>query len=97
MRVLYKKMGVETVKLVDEIYEFYRDKLTGDEEDIDILTFALLEEMSYDDLLNLIKELDKQELYNLVGIYLIESLKGKFASEDFGQQKAPSFYHRNIH
>lgn len=94
---MYKKMGVETVKLVDEIYEFYRDKLTGDEEDIDILTFALLEEMSYEDLLNLIKELDKQELYNLVGIYLIESLKGKFASEDYGQQKSPSFYQRNIH
>lgn len=90
-------MGVETVKLVDEIYEFYRDKLSGDEEDIDILTFALLEEMSYDDLLNLIKELDKQELYNLVGIYLIESLKGKFASEDYGQQRAPSLQQRNIH
>ncbi|WP_449622659.1 DUF6154 family protein [Robertmurraya sp. Marseille-Q9965] len=85
------------MKLVDEIYEFYRDKLSGDEEDIDILTFALLEEMSYDDLLNLIKELDKQELYNLVGIYLIESLKGKFANEDYGQQRAPSLQQRNIH
>jgi hypothetical protein len=85
------------LKLVDEIFEFYRDKLTGDEEDIDMLTFALLEEMSYDDLMKIIKELDKQELYDLIGLYLIEALKGKFAREDYGQQKAPTFQHRNIH
>ncbi|MDQ0157848.1 DUF6154 family protein [Robertmurraya andreesenii] len=76
------------MKLVDEIYEFYRDKLTGDDEDIDMLTFALLEEMSYDDLMNIIKELDKQELYDLIGLYLMEALKGKFASKDYGQQRA---------
>lgn len=90
-------MGVEVLKLVDEIFEFYRDKLTGDDEDIDMLTFALLEEMSYEDLLKLIKDLDKQELYDLVGLYLIESLKGKFAQEEYGQRKAPSFQQRNFH
>jgi hypothetical protein len=75
------------MKLVDELFEFYRDKLTGDEEDIDMLAFAILEEMSRDDILNLINELSTQELYNLVGIYLIESLREKFAQEEYGQHR----------
>ncbi|WP_462411238.1 DUF6154 family protein [Neobacillus sp. Marseille-QA0830] len=85
------------MKLVDELYEMYRNKLTGDEEDIDMLAFAFLEEMSHGDLLALIQDMDKQELYNLMGIYLIESLKGKFAQENYGQQRISTYYPRNIH
>lgn len=85
------------MKLVDELYEMYRTKLTGDEEDIDMLAFAFLEEMSHEDLLALIHEMDKQELYDLMGLYLIESLKAKFAQEQYGQQRAPAFHPRNIH
>ena len=77
------------MKLVDELYELYRNKLTGDEEDIDMLAFAFLEEMSREDLLHLIQDMDEQELYTLMGLYLIESLKGKFAKEDYGQQRSP--------
>ncbi|WP_059171482.1 DUF6154 family protein [Bacillus sp. FJAT-27445] len=84
------------MKLVDELYELYRNKLTGDEEDIDMLAFAFLEEMTHEDLLALIQDMDKQELYDLMGIYLIESLKGKFAKDDYGQ-RAVTFYPRNIH
>ncbi|ALC89595.1 hypothetical protein AM500_07335 [Bacillus sp. FJAT-18017] len=84
------------MKLVDELYELYRNKLTGDEEDIDMLAFAFLEEMSHEDLLALIQEMDKQELYNLMGIYLIESLKVKFAKDEYGQRPT-GFHPRNIH
>jgi hypothetical protein len=85
------------MKLVDELYEMYRNKLTGDEEDIDMLAFAFLEEMSHEDLLALIQDMDKQELYSLMGIYLIESLKGKFAQEEYGQHRTNIYYPRNIH
>ncbi|MDF1509374.1 DUF6154 family protein [Robertmurraya sp. DFI.2.37] len=85
------------MKLIDEIFEFYRDKLTGDDEDIDMLAFALLEEMTYDDLMNIIKDLDKQELYDLIGLYMIETLKGKFAQESYGQQRTSSPHSRNLH
>ncbi|MFD2446519.1 DUF6154 family protein [Bacillus sp. CGMCC 1.16607] len=85
------------MKLVDELFELYRDKLTGDEEDIDMLTFAFLEEMEYEDLLHIIQEMEKQELYDLMGVYLIESLKGKFAQEEYGQRRAPIFPQRNVH
>jgi hypothetical protein len=85
------------MKLVDELFELYRDKLTGDEEDIDMLAFAFLEEMEHEDLLHIIQEMDKQELYNLMGVYLIESLKSKFAQQEYGQRRAPFLSHRNIH
>jgi hypothetical protein len=41
--------------------------------------------------------MDKQELYDLMGLYLIESLKGKFAQEEYGQQRTHTYYPRNIH
>ncbi|WP_428911254.1 DUF6154 family protein [Niallia sp. Krafla_26] len=85
------------MKLVDELFELYRDKLTGDEEDIDMLAFAFLEEMTREDLLRLIQEMDEQELHTLMGLYLIESLKGKFAKEDYGQRQSPIINQRNIH
>lgn len=85
------------MKLVDELYDLYRNKLTGDEEDIDMLTFAFLEEMSREDLLSIIHEMDEQELNDLVGLYLIESLKGKFAQEEYGQQRTLTYHSRNIH
>lgn len=85
------------MKIVDELYDLYRDKLTGDEEDIDMLTFAFLEEMTREDLIGMIAEMDEQELYDLMGLYLIESLKGKFAKEDYGQKRVPVYQPRNIH
>lgn len=85
------------MKIIDELYELYRNKLTGDEEDIDMLAFAFLEEMNREDLLNIIHELNNQELYDLMGLYLIESLKGKFASEDFRRQQNTNIQPRNIH
>ena len=56
------------MKLVDELFEMYRDKLTGDEEDIDMLAFAFLEEMTREDLLRLIQDMDEQELYTFNGL-----------------------------
>lgn len=85
------------MKLVDELYDLYRNKLTGDEEDIDMLTFAFLEEMSKEDLLGIICDMDEQELYDLVGIYLIESLKSKFAQEEYGERRSFPFHPRNVH
>ena len=82
---------------MDELFEMYRDKLTGDEEDIDMLAFAFLEEMTREDLLRLIQDMDEQELYTLMGLYLIESLKGKFAKDDYGQRSSSIINHRNIH
>lgn len=85
------------LKLVDELFELYRNKLTGDDEDIDMLAFAVLEEMSREDLLQLINDLPTQEVYNLIGVYLIESLREKFAQEEYGQHRPQPSSPRNIH
>ncbi len=79
--------GVNRMKLIDELYEMYRHKLTGDEEDADILAFSVLEQLDREDMIQLIKDLSDQELYNLVGFYMIENLKGKMAREGVGQSK----------
>jgi len=78
------------MKLVDELYELYRNKLTGDEEDIDMLAFAFLEEMSREDLLHLIQDMDEQELYTLMGLYLILPcimLKNAFIKKTYSRIK----------
>lgn len=85
------------MKLVDELFEMYRNKLTGDDEDIDMLAFAVLEEMNREDLIQLINDLSTQELYNLIGVYLIETLKEKFAQEEYGQHRPQQTSVRNIH
>ena len=55
------------------------EETNRDEEDIDMLTFAVLEQLDRKEILELIHEMDDQELTNLMGLYIIESLKGKFA------------------
>ncbi|MFT4414899.1 DUF6154 family protein [Fredinandcohnia humi] len=75
------------MKIIDEIYQMYRDKLTGDEEDADIIAFSVLEQFGREDLLSLLNNLSDQELYNLVGFYMIENLKAKMARDGIGHAK----------
>ncbi|PLT29297.1 DUF6154 family protein [Peribacillus deserti] len=83
------------MKLIEELYELYKSKLTGNDEDIDMLAFAVLEQLSREEILGLIHEMDNQELINLMGLYIIESLKGKFAQENF--EKHLPYPSRNVH
>ncbi|MEH7238916.1 DUF6154 family protein [Bacillus sp. JJ1562] len=75
------------MKIIDEIYEMYRNKLTGDEEDADIIAFSVLEQFGREDLIDLLSDLTDQELRNLVGFYMIENLKAKMARDGIGQSK----------
>lgn len=68
------------MKLVDELFEIYQDRLTGDDEDIDIITFAVLEESTRADLIKIVEEMNDNELQSFIRFYIIESLKGKFAN-----------------
>ncbi|MGM9929954.1 MAG: DUF6154 family protein [Bacillus sp. (in: firmicutes)] len=69
------------MKLIDELFEHYRTKLTGDDEDIDILTLAILEQLNQKDIVEQIMAMDEVELRSFFGLYIMETLKGKFASE----------------
>ncbi|MBO0999960.1 hypothetical protein IOC57_19725 [Bacillus sp. SD075] len=85
------------MKLIEELYNMYRDKMTGDEEDIDMLTFAVLEQLDRKEIFELLQEMDDQELTNLMGLYIIETLKGKFAQNGMNDTKPTHFPPRNIH
>ncbi|MEK5441442.1 MULTISPECIES: DUF6154 family protein [Fredinandcohnia] len=86
------------MKIIDEIYELYRDKLTGDEEDADIIAFSVLEQFEREDLIDLLRDLTDQELRNLVGFYMIENLKAKMARDGIGQSKMMTINElRDIH
>jgi hypothetical protein len=88
---------VTILKLVDELYEMYKHHFTGDEEDVDIIAFSVLEQLNRKNLFNLLSELEDQELYDLVGLYLIEGLKGKLAKEGLLPMKDTNQEKRTIH
>ncbi|MGN1402106.1 MAG: DUF6154 family protein [Bacillus sp. (in: firmicutes)] len=86
------------MKLVDDLYEHYRTKLTGEEEDIDILALATLEQLDRTDILENIQEMDDMELRSFFGLYIIELLKAKFAEPNAHRPEDDYFTdYRNIH
>lgn len=84
------------MKLIDELFELYRDKLTADEEDLDMITFAVLEGYDYDDLMGIVKEMNEYELQYFIRLYLMETLKGKFAQVEGKKEDGNSFF-RHLH
>ncbi|KIL75721.1 DUF6154 family protein [Bacillus badius] len=72
------------MKLVDELFEMYRGKLQGTEEDLDMITLAVLEQLSQKEILSIIKELNEDELTYFFRLYLFEALKQKFDMDSMG-------------
>lgn len=83
------------MKLIDELFEIYRDRLSGDEEDLDMITFAVLEGYDYQDLLGIVKEMNEFELQYFIRLYMLETLKGKFAQVEGNKDHDP--YFRPLH
>ncbi|WP_050616152.1 DUF6154 family protein [Bacillus testis] len=81
------------MKLVEDLFEHYRTKLTGDDEDIDILTLAVLEQLDHKEILDHILDMDEVELRSFFGLYIMETLKGKFAGVESVPAKNKSFNH----
>jgi hypothetical protein len=80
-------MEEKRMKFVDELYEYYKNRLTGDEEDAEVMTMSILEELDRNDLLQLIQEMTDEELMGMVGFYILESLKAKMARDEIRQTK----------
>ncbi|MBS4216724.1 DUF1836 domain-containing protein [Bacillus sp. FJAT-49711] len=70
------------MRLVDELFAMYRNKITDDEEDLDMITFAVLEHYDRNELMEIVKDMDQHELQYFIRLYLLETLKGKFAQLD---------------
>jgi hypothetical protein len=79
------------MEFVDELFAFYRDRLTG-EEDAEIIVASVLYELEREDVLKLMQELDDEELFGLIGFYLVESLKERMAEEEIDDGEIPKFH-----
>lgn len=80
------------MKFVNELFELYRGRLEGTEDDLDMITLTVLGEMSEADILTVIKEMRKEELAWLFRLYLHEGLKEKFNQQPLSLQQS-----RQIH
>lgn len=84
------------MKFTDELYNYYKNKLTADEEDIDLLVAAVLQELSREDMLHVLSELSEDDLYKVTGTYIAEELRRKMMNDQdgihYGPDK-PNFYH----
>lgn len=78
------------MSFVDEIYEMYRNQLTGDEEDAVALVLNLLQEHKKSDILKKVQEMDDYEIFQMFAMYLIEMLKAKMAQEGVGDSNFKS-------
>ncbi|WP_202080331.1 DUF6154 family protein [Caldalkalibacillus salinus] len=86
------------MKFIDDLYELYKDQLVGDEEDAVALVLYALQDHHRDDMLKLIRDMSEDEVYQMLGNYLIEKLKDKMDKEGLGQhQPEPHPDSKNVH
>ncbi len=79
------------VRFVDDLYALYKDQLTGDEDDAVIIVSGVLQELSRAELLELVSQLDRDELFQMVGRYLIDRLREKIDREGTGSPTIPEY------
>lgn len=81
------------LKLIDEIFEMYRGKIRGTQEDFDIIAFTILEQLDRNELLSMVKDMSEDELAYFIRLYIVESLKGKMDQQENITQLDESLYH----
>ena len=69
------------MKFVDELSNFYKDKLLADEEDVDLLIYSIMQDLSREEMLRVLSELNDNELYQITGSYLAFKLKEKIIQD----------------
>lgn len=85
------------MRFVDEVYSLYRDQLNDEEEDPVTVVLSLLEEHTREDIQRLIDEMSEEEMFQMIGIYLVEMLKMKMAQEGKIPLWKPSFTPPQVH
>ncbi|PPA71746.1 hypothetical protein C4B60_06775 [Jeotgalibacillus proteolyticus] len=81
------------MKLVDEIFEMYRGKIRGTQEDLDIIAFTILEQLNREELLSMVNDMSEDELAYFIRLYIVESLKGKMNQHENSASENESIYH----
>jgi hypothetical protein len=72
------------MKFVDKVYDLYKDRLTGDEEDAYIIMQGIFEEFDRKDFVKIVQELPDPNIEEMVTYYMIELLRRKLGEEGVG-------------
>ncbi|GAX91238.1 DUF6154 family protein [Effusibacillus lacus] len=72
------------MKFVDQLYELYKNQLTGDEEDVVIIVSGILSELNRDEMLSLINDMEQEEIYQMLGSYMVDKLRVKLIEKGAG-------------
>ncbi|SFE82092.1 DUF6154 family protein [Alteribacillus iranensis] len=75
------------MEFIDNLYELYKNKLTGDEEDALVVIEGILESFSNKDIEKLFSELSEKERYEMMALFLYEQFRLKLAQEGVGQTR----------
>ncbi|WP_241657883.1 DUF6154 family protein [Anaerobacillus alkaliphilus] len=70
--------------MIHDVYKMYKDHLTGDEEDILVIVYGILDGFKNEDYLRLFQELHPDEKFEMTVLYLFEKLRLKIAQEGLG-------------
>jgi hypothetical protein len=84
------------LKFLDDLYDRYKDHLTGDEEDALIIINGILHEFDDNEIKELVNDMPNHERFEMLTLYLYEKFRLKMAEkgiDPFRTQEAPKFYH----
>lgn len=83
---------------VDDLYQAYKRQLSSQEIDAELLAASVLDELSHEDVVDLLKELTDEDLFGLYGLYLIENLKRRIHKDKLdGRPFYADYTPRTIH
>lgn len=72
------------MKFIEDLFDFYKNHLTGDEEDAAIIIEGIMQDFSQKDLNGFFAGLSEKEKFEMVGLYLYEKFRLKAAEEGIG-------------
>jgi hypothetical protein len=87
------------LKFVDDLYNLYKDHLTGDEEDAIIIINGILQDFTDEDIKKFILDLSDQDKFEMLALFVYEKFRLKVAEEGIGQtlnrdnQDGSKFFH----
>lgn len=77
------------MKFVDQMYMLYKDQLTGDDEDALVIVSSILSELDTTHMIEIIREMSHEEVYQMLGTYLVDRLNQKLVQEGAGGPEFP--------
>lgn len=72
------------MKFIDQLYELYKNHLTGDEEDLFAIIRGVFQDHSREDFLKLACELSDEQVEEMVTFYFLELFRRKIEREGLG-------------